>query len=155
MKIKTGPQVLATLGLFLTVLAVSIAFLSQNLEKIKESLGKNQNINKRDSQSVPELYYTMIGSYPSFGSTKNNPEQSKNAKYTVEINHFHKQRDASKMLEKLEKKGFLAFYTPLQNNNRVIYRVRQGVVDTKKEARRIAKELKKKTGLSGKVVKLQ
>ena len=151
---KTGPQLFATLGLFFVALAGSITFLGQNLEKIKQSLGKSENLKQDQTTEVPELYYKMVGNFPNFSSKSEALKQPSSAKYTVEIDHFHKQTEAARMLETLEKKGFIGFYTPLRNKNRVVYRVRQGVVDTRAEALRIAKELRKKTGFSGKVVKL-
>ena len=153
MNIKTLLQLAASFGLFLTILATGITLLNKNLEAIKNSLSQNKKITPSVPQ-VPGLYYTMIGNYPEFGREKPDTRTRKRTKYTIEISNFDKQRSAVKFLKTLEKKGIDAFYTPLHNNNRVIYRIRKGIFDSKKEAKRVAQRLKNQLGSEGRIIKL-
>ena len=153
MVMKTSLKLLASFSLFITLLATGITFLNKNLEEIKSSLGDSKKLPSTRHQ-LPDLYYTMIGNYPDFSTQKAKVKLPNKVKYTIELNHFATQRDAVKMLETLEKKGIDAFYTPLHNNNRVVYRVRKGIFSSEKEARRVAQQIKVSSGAQGQIVRL-
>ena len=58
------------------------------------------------------------------------------------------------LIKEYQKKGIDAFYTPLHNNNRVVYRVRKGIFSSEKEARRVAQQIKVSSGAQGQIVRL-
>ena len=81
-------------------------------------------------------------------NTSKHSETNVVKKYTVEILVTKSKKTAEDTIKKLAKKNIDAFYIPLQNGPEVIYRVRVGLFQSKKQAEKVANNINKKSGLN-------
>lgn len=110
-------------------------------------------IQSSSTPQEPGFFYQSVGATP---QEPESPKKPKNLKsYTLEIKVVDNQQDAIRTIEMLASKGIEAFYTPLQQGGRVIYRIRKGIYPKPSLARKAAKELKNKAKVSSKVTLLR
>lgn len=134
-----------SLSVFMAALAVTYG-VSTYLER-RKTPPKDQ---LQKSAGQGNLVY-----YKSVGQVVDAPEANTalKAKYTVEILATTNRVEAEKLVNKLKDDGVDAFYTPLQNDTHVVYRVRQGIFAGQGQAKLAVKKLQD-NGFSGKVIQL-
>jgi hypothetical protein len=102
--------------------------------------------------------------YKSLGQTPVNNQESDDSNvvkvasasgYTVEFSAHPRQREAEQIVDSLRTKGITAYYTPLSDSGRIVYRVRKGLYTEEAQATVEAKSLAKVLGKEPKVVRLE
>ena len=79
---------------------------------------------------------------------------SQKQQFTIELGVARSQEEAATALEKWEKQGMKAYYTPFYDGKKVIYRIRKGVYHSMKAARKEFKNFKKTDSFSPYIVKM-
>ena len=133
-------------AILLISFAVLSFFIYTQKEAILSLLKLNQYVNSK-SESDP-TFYSEIGTTPRMTNTSRHSETNVVKKYTVEILVTKSKKTAEDTIKKLAKKNIDAFYIPLQNGPEVIYRVRVGLFQSKKQAEKVANNINKKSGLN-------
>ena len=139
-------KILLAFAIFSSILITLNKFFSKNII----SKDKENPLTQSQEQT---LFYKTIGQYKS--PQKNNQHIKLENQYTLEFDIQNSQKEALELIDHLAKKGVTAYYTPLQKNGKVIYRVRKGVFANMKEAKSIAQKMKNKQKISSKVIKLK
>jgi hypothetical protein len=104
------------------------------------------------------FFYKSLGQTPVNASESDDSSVIKVATasgYTVEISAPTLQRDAEQLVDSLKTKGITAYYTPLSDKGRIIYRVRKGLYPDEAQATLEARSLAKVLGKEPKVVRLE
>ena len=128
------------------VIALCLTYVASNyIEKTRRA---NQSSKAKENKGV--VFYKSVGQV---GDIKDNQTTALNNKYTVEILATTSSDEAEALVAKLKARNIEAFYTPLQHQAMVVYRVRQGIFSDQHQAQLAAKELQKH-GISGKVIRL-
>ena len=117
----------------------------------KEKIPSKEQVTLNSSQNESFFYHT-IGKYNA-PSLKNNSPKLK-SRYTLEFDIKDSQERALKKIDELASKGITAYYTPLNNNGKVIYRIRKGFFLDKAEAQTIAEKLEFSQQVKTKIIKL-
>lgn len=104
------------------------------------------------------FFYKSLGQTPvnTEGSDDSNVVKVANASgYTVEFSAHTRQREAEQLVDSLKTKGITAYYTPLSDGGRIVYRVRKGLYTEELQATVEARSLAKVLGKEPKVVRLE
>jgi cell division septation protein DedD len=101
--------------------------------------------------------YEILGDAPPSAPPQGSPSSTVEAEsaYTVEIAALPLQAAADALLDQLKAKGIDAYYTPLSDAGRVVYRVRQGIFSKENEAAKAALILSQRADMPAKAVKLR
>jgi DedD protein len=83
---------------------------------------------------------------PQGGATGSAREQAAAGKpaegWAVQVGSFSQEKNAERVAAELEKTGFRAYVSRLEQSGRVLYRVRVGPVASREEAEQLAKRLR-------------
>ena len=88
-------------------------------------------------------------------ATTNTAEIKEKTLYTLEFKVSERREDAESMVATLHDQGLDAYYTPLSNGGRVVYRVRQGLFNDSNTAKSAAIALRQQRNVTATIVKLQ
>lgn len=130
-----------------SLLAATLSWLvRQNSFDVASSAGSD------DAGEPMQAYF-----YKEIGTTVKNQsveqESPPDAQYTAEIEATTEIQKAQQTVTTLSRKGVDAFYTPLNRNGNVIFRIRSGVFTSEREAKRHAATLREKYAVDSKIVK--
>jgi len=103
------------------------------------------------SPEKPVFYDQIGGASPAI---QNKSPAAEVEKYTLELKLLHSKAETERYLDSLAKSGITAFYTPLQREGRVVFRVRRGLYDKLDEAKKDAENLRQAHNISAKAVRL-
>jgi len=111
---------------------------------------------RRDASDNGGFFYKSVGSAASTMATSNDePRRPPEALYTVELGVFEQKQDAETLVATLQAQGSDAYYTPLNHEGHVIYRVRRGLFQNEAEAQKAAVALRSQGQRDASVVSLQ
>lgn len=154
-----NPRLLFAIASFLACISAAIFLFEHFLQEQQNNMFLSHESQSRDKKSSKsEFFYQVIGNIPEFNTRKNlvfDSEASKIEKFTLEVDVSKTQGEAELLLDSLSKDGVVAYYTPLQLGDKIIYRVRKGVYPTKKLAIAARANMASKHGIKSKVVKLR
>jgi cell division septation protein DedD len=142
---------------FATVVAL-MAFAAMTALKNKTM---DRILSQQDPQAtasdLPPLFYRSIGQTPADfrKNPRSGPDRTGQKAYTIEFAIATSKEEAELWLSKLHGQGILAYYTPLQRDGRVVYRVRQGVFTKQESAITIAQAIDSSKGIKTNVIRLQ
>jgi cell division septation protein DedD len=85
--------------------------------------------------------------------SKETVKPSSKGEYSIQVIAYNDRDKARSMVKKLKTKGFNAFIEEGKAGGKKIFRVKIGYYDTREEAEGVARELKKKEGLTGFITK--
>lgn len=149
---------------FAMVSFVGLTSVGLTLLTSRKSLKRPSRVLDRD-ETPPVSRDTGGFFYKSLGQALTDPEDQTGSDairvatasgYTVEFAApTTLQSDAENLVDSLKTKGITAYYTPLSDEGRVIYRVRKGIFPTEAQAMIEAKTLAKVLGREPQVVKLE
>ena len=105
------------------------------------------------TKPAEKLPYSSIGQY-TYKDLQQDLTNNDNTQFSIELNRTKKEKEAQTLVKSLEKKGIKAYYTPVNVGSGVLFRVRQGLYASKKEARKEAQRIQKATSFEGKIVTL-
>ena len=88
-------------------------------------------------------------------ATTNTAEIKEKTLYTLEFKISERREVAESMVATLHDQGIDAYYTPLSNGGRVVYRVRQGMFNDSNAAKSAAIALRQQRNVTATIVKLQ
>lgn len=111
-----------------------------------------------DSSSTSSAFsYEILGDAPLFSPPQNSPAATpgEGSTYTIEIAAPTQQSAADALLDRLKTKGIDAYYTPLFDGGRVVYRVRHGIYQAERDAAKAALTLSQRAEMPAKAVKLR
>lgn len=148
-----NPFVKITLAfvIFFGLLTFGLLQISHNLKRVAASLKLPTHSNTL--ALAKPLFYSAIGDAPA--ATQEPVNLAPLDQYTLELGVAQDQNEAMTKILQLEKMGIRAFYTPLQNGGRVIYRIRKGIYgDLTKAQQDLAYLQKEKRVANAQVVKL-
>ncbi len=148
-------RITAAIGVFVGALAI-ISFALSGVVRKNDPLTFPKEIKSSD-RGGSQLFYQSIGRV-SMGLRQPEDQKRKGSladSYTLEIDSATSVQDAELFLGKLAKQGIQAYYTPLQKDGRVLYRIRSGIFQSKEIADRAANRLKYEHKINSKVNKLQ
>lgn len=80
-------------------------------------------------------------------------KSSSRGEYSIQLIAYNDREKARRMVKRLKSKGFSAFIEEGKSGGKRIFRVKIGYYDTKEDAEVVARELKKKEGLTGFITK--
>ena len=154
-----NPRLLFAIVTFLACISATIFVFEhflQEQQNDKTLSGESQLSDKKSGDS--EFFYQVIGNIPEF-SQKNQIASNANDqfqdKFTLEVDVSPTQGEAELLLDTLRKDGVVAYYTPIQMGDKVVYRVRKGVFANKKLAAAAQSNMASKHGIKSKIVKLR
>ena len=107
-------------------------------------------------KQVTDLFYRTIGGFHPPDQPDHNQKEAPlvRSQFTLEIAKVKTQAEAERWLEKLEKDGISAFYTPIHAGNEVIFRVRSGLFSQEQSAKLAQKNIKLQYKIRSEVVGL-
>jgi cell division septation protein DedD len=144
-------------AVYATALLVSVIsfILWLQADKLKKNilavLPTNTNT---ETSNTNLLFYKSVGVAPE-DFKKPTTRTTRKTSYTLEITAVRSKAKADRIVKALAKKSIQAFYTPLNKQGHVIYRIRTGVFPSQKQANRTAKRLKLSSNILTKTSKLQ
>ena len=147
-------RILTALGAFVALLCVLI-YVGFEI-KFQRFDMKGLTGAKQSLPAMPDpLFYKSIGSISSKDLNRiSGRDAQMGQRYTLEIRMTKSRREAEAIVDQLAEQGVQAYYTPLQRNGRVVYRVRRGIYTSMKLAKRAATELKIRKKLNVRIVQL-
>ncbi|MBM4254257.1 MAG: hypothetical protein FJ146_20005 [Deltaproteobacteria bacterium] len=145
--------ILAFLGFATLIAAGMIAAFGLEISPLR---GKIINAGGRDDDESGGFFYRSVGSIAaSMAATKVEPKPTPEALYTVELAVFEQKEEAETLVAALQAQGNDAYYTPLNHQGHVIYRVRRGLFPTEAEAEKAALAMRGQGQKGASVVSLQ
>ena len=143
---------------FVGITTVGLAFLTARKDLRRPSRPATEDASSASDAADGGFFYKTIGQKPADAESADDNHHVKVASvsgYTVEFSAPTQQRDAEKLVDSLKTKGITAYYTPLSDGGRIIYRVRKGLYPNEAQAAVEAKTLAKVLGQEPRVVKLE
>ena len=134
--------------IFFTILFTVMSYLSPSPKRFFTPQASAQ-----EALESHLLYYKTVGT-ASYMPSENRPSTSQKQQFTIELGVARSQEEAATALEKWEKQGMKAYYTPFYDGKKVIYRIRKGVYHSMKAARKEFKNFKKTDSFSPHIVKM-
>ena len=117
-------RLLLTTSIFLLSL-----FVIQN--SVTNIVHETVETKKEPQATFRTLPFKVIGSYNIPKSTEGKQSQAQEKGFTIEFKKTAEIKDAEELIEKLADQHIDAYYTPLKNNGKVIYRIRTGLFKTR------------------------
>lgn len=147
-------RIICTLFVFLLVLSGGIWVMHHRPLTIQQK--PISSTPPSAQQEKPKwLFYNSIGDNPPqklvSDFEQSNPTQRL---YTLEVKIVKDLNVAQRTVDQLQKKGVEAYYTPLQNNGQVIYRIRVGAFVNKNSADLKSSALLKNRQIKSKVIRM-
>ncbi len=142
-------RIIMAFSMFVAVLSTMVYF---GFEK-RGQPSKIKKVFKKTTATAPKTL-----PYHTIGNTSRDERQAiyqANPKFTLEFQVFRDRSKAENMVKHLIEQGVQAYYTPLQRQEEIIYRVRRGVFESKNLASKAAASLRKQKNLSARVIRLQ
>ncbi|NRA64719.1 MAG: SPOR domain-containing protein [Pseudobacteriovorax sp.] len=141
---KWQTLVMVVLGITIGALIATDWLGNQLLSTFKtETIGESTD---SVAHSIPPLFYDTIGQTP-LPPNEGRVEPLEPQKFTIEIQVFRSEKKAQRLVTRLKDKGIESFYTPLNREGTVIYRVRSGIFTSQKQSKehreRLSKVLKR------------
>jgi septal ring-binding cell division protein DamX len=112
-----------------------------------------QTPQRASEPAVSAVFYDRIGTGQL--ETEAPVKSPARSSYTLEIKATTSRSEAEAVVDSLQKDGIEAYYTPLNNQGRIVYRVRRGIFTTAEAAKNAAVALKDSRGIASKVTQLQ
>lgn len=104
----------------------------------------------------PQTFYRTVGdTRPGAGIAELSKPNTLGRKYTLEIAVEPTREAAEAKVDALIRKGIQAYYTPVQIDGQLFFRVRRGVYENTLRAARAAAELKSQKNIDAKVIQLR
>jgi len=142
-------RIIVAFSMFVAVLSTMLYF---GFEKRRQPT-KIKKVFKSSNNAAPRsLPYHTIGNTKQIEQL---PAYQADPKYTLEFQIFRDRSDAEKLVNNLIEQGVQAYYTPLQRQGEIIYRVRKGVFESKQLALKAADSLQSDKKLNSRVIRLQ
>ena len=150
-------RIALALVFFMGLTTVGLTFLTPH--KGARRANRPSGINPKSGPGSDQggFFYKSLGQTPvnTGGSDDTNVVKVANASgYTVEFSAYTRQREAEQLVDSLKTKGITAYYTPLSDSGRIVYRVRKGLYSQEAQATVEARSLAKVLGKEPKVVRL-
>ena len=132
---------------FFILLGFGTFYLRTNkIAKLSKSLGVEVKTNK--------LFYSSIGDIE-IKESKVLPVDIKDShRYTLEFKAVKTQKEAIDLVDHLTHRGLDGYYTPIQKNGELIFLVRQGIYNLRKDAQNVANKLLVQDKIKMRVAKL-
>ena len=144
---------------FIGLTSVGLALLTTRKSSKRSNRVSARDVALSSSRDPGGFFYKSLGRASTDPVDKDGSDAVRIATvsgFTVEFSApTTDQRDAEKLVDSLKTKGITAYYTPLSDEGRIIYRVRKGIFPTEAQAAIEAKTLAKVLGREPQVVKLE
>ena len=161
-RLQLSPSIRMAMAFGLFGILVAIGMLA--VYRLPQYNGK-KTLNKTSAAATEDPYeesffYQSIGhAGPAFDDTQPTAPATAQTKektlYTLEFKVSDRREDAESLVATLHEQGIDAYYTPLSQTGRVVYRVRQGMFHNSDSAKSAALALRQQRNLSATIVKLQ
>ena len=146
-------RIVAILGVLMITIA-AVTFGGTKLLQLVRATTTTKDSAER-SAGDRAIFYSSLGATPADASQAASDAAEIAPQYTIEVKIAKSRDEAEAELRRLANLGITAYYTPLQRQGRVVYRVRRGVFKELPDAELAAREMTTNLKVSAKVVRLQ
>ncbi len=160
LQLSPGIRMALAFGLFGTLVASGmLAIFGLPQHSGKRALNKTSAAATEDADDGSFFYQSIGHAGTPTDDTQSAPTTTAEIKektlFTLEFKVSERREDAESMVATLHDQGIDAYYTPLSNGGRVVYRVRQGMFHDSNAAKSAAIALRQQRNVTATVVKLQ
>ncbi len=156
MKSSGNRRIIIKISFALTVFVVFVVFAGGLTLWYFTGKSSKQALVPAPIPGSQDIFYKAIGTAPPLnGIADDSDDEQINELYSLEVKTVNSRREAEKSLAELAKSGAVAYYTPVQIEGKVYYKVRMGSFQNKDEAEKNSALILAKTQIQSKVVQFQ